>query len=789
MLLDIRHAFRSLSRTPFLAAAIVLTLAVGTGATAAVYTAVDAVLFRAPAGVQDPGTLVEIYTSQMNGGTHGASSYLDFASIAALPELSATAAVDDRDDAVLRFGSATAFRRVAAVTTNYWDVLGVTPRLGEWPDASAADAVVLSFDAWQALGGSLDMVGREIAMNDRRHVVAAIAPSGFRGLHIARVIDAWVPLPPDSANRGNRHLAVVGRLANGITLERLQSALTATAERLAETNPDTNRGTIRAPDAPRRFTAADYSRLSPGVRSQASLLSVILLGVTALLLLSACVNAGSLLLSRGIARRAELTIRTALGADRRRLVRQIVLESVLLVLAGAAGGLLVATWTAGSIPALFAPEHARLIEARIAPGVILVAFVAAGGAGVLCGLAPALLSTRALSLDVLRADPAAVGGRHAGAGLRTVLVAAQLAISTIFLIAAGLLTTAVNEALTIDRSWSVGTVVLASIETYDPSYREKASAPLRAARSVARAGWVAVPPMARTVTREFRIQRGPNHERIQLGVNFASPEYFGIVWIPVVEGRLFTRQDELKGANVAVVNDALAQRYFADRAVGRFLTDADGDRVEIVGVVRTRTYRAFEGTHEPMIYYPISRARSRGFFAVVRSHGGATTTQEDVVAALQGAAEATKLEVFTFDEHLARALVADRVLITVSAACGVMALVLALIGVYGVMADSINRRTREIGLRLALGAGPRHIVGTYASTALTPVVAGIVLGILGAAVVVQVGRSFVFGLPAMNLAIVGLVASGLTVSVLAALAAPIRRALRVNPLVALRERA
>jgi predicted permease len=753
-----------------------------------VYTAVDALLFRAPAGVQHPDTLVDIYTSQMNGGTYGDSSYPDFASIAALPELAAAAAIDERDEAMVRLGDGTVTRRVAAITVNFWDVLGIAPHVGSWPNGSAEPAAVLSFDAWQALGAHTDIVGREFTLDGQSHVVAAIAPSGFRGLHVARVVDAWIPLQPDLASRGNRRLAVVGRLAPGVGLDRLETALTAIAIRLAESYPDTNKGTIRSPDAPRRMTASGYSRLAPGVRAQTALLSTILLGVTGLLLVSACVNAGSLLLSRGIARRGELTIRTALGADRRRLMRQIVIESVILVVSGAAGGVLVAMWTSGSIPALFAPEHARLIDARIDPLVIIITLGAACLAGVVCGLAPAILSTRSLSLDVLRADPAAVGERHGGARLRMPLVAAQLAISTIFLIASGLLTSAVDDALAFDRFQAADGVVLASIETYDPSYREKASPLLRTVPSVSRAGWVAVPPMARAVKRPFHIQRGPNHERVELDVNFASPEYFGIVWIPVVDGRLFTSKDDLTGKNVVVVNEALAQRYFADRAVGQFLTGAEGERIEIVGVVRTRSYRAFEAAPEPMIYYPMSRASSRGFYGVVRSRDGAPSAPTDVIGTLRRAADATKLEVFTLDAHLARALATDRLIVTLSAACGAMALFLALIGVYGVMADLINRRTREIGLRLALGAAPRHIVGTYASTALWPVFAGVALGILGAATIVQVGRSLVYGLPAMDLVIVAMVAGGLSVSVLAALGAPIRRALRISPLVALRER-
>ncbi|PYR92692.1 MAG: hypothetical protein DMF84_12190 [Acidobacteria bacterium] len=791
MLHDCRQALRNLSRTPWLAAVIVVSLAVGTGANAAVYSAVDALLFRAPAGVTGPAALVDIYTSQTNGATYGSSSYADILSLTASAPLDAAAAIDERAETVLRAGGATINARIAAVSENFWDVLRVHPHLGQWPGEHQPQGVILGFDVWQAFGGQPDILGRVLSVGGRAYSIVAIAPPGFPGIHLDRVFGAWIPLNDDvrHSGRGIRRLKVIGRLAPDMSLEDLQASLNRTSQTLADNYPDTNRGTIRSAEEPRRFTAVRYSRLGPDVRSQAELLAAVLLGATCLLLLSACVNAGSLLLSRGIARRPELTIRMALGADRARLMRQLLVESLILAVSGAAAGLLVATWTAGAIPALFAPEHARLLDTRVQPLVMLITMTVGVAAGLLCGLAPAIQSTRSLSPDVLRGDPARVGDRHGGARLRMALVAAQLALSTIFLIESALLTKVVNSALSTARPQALDPFVIASIVSYHPAYRDAATLRLQRAPSVAGVGWAASPPLTRSARREFRIERGATSEWAEFDVNFATREYFEVMSIPLIDGRLFTHDDDVSGADVAIVNDALVQRYFPGAAVHHDLTDALGHTVEIVGVVRTQSYRAFEGSPQPMIYYPMSRSTALGFVAAIRAHSGAVGFEQEVLDALRLAGKVRQLDVSTFDEHISRGLAADRLIATLVATCGLIALGLAVIGVYGVMADTVRRRTREIGLRMALGAGPWHIIRTFVGATLTPAFAGVATGLLGAGMLVRIARSLVYGLPWIDARLIATVVAGLSLVIVAALVPPARRALRVSPLLAFRDQA
>jgi predicted permease len=787
---DLRDAVRSLANTPGLSAIIVVSLALGTGANAAVYSAVDALLFRPPAGVAQPETLVEVYTSQVSGATYGASSYADYRSFSALPRMESAAAIDERNETTIRIGDDAVNGRPAAVSDNFWDVLRVRLPHGEWAgDPNQPNVAIISFDLWQSFGHDPRILGRTILVGGQPYVVAGVAPARFRGTHLDRVIDVWIPLEKSAVDsgRGTRRLKVIGRLTSGTTAGQLQESLDATSRTLAETYPETNKGTIRSADEPRRFTAISYSRLDPSIRSQAGLLAAILFGATCLLLLSACVNAGSLLLSRGIARRLELTIKTALGAHRAMLIRQLLIEALLLAIAGAAAGALAAAWTAGIIPALFAPEHANLLDTRVHPAVVAITLGIGAVAGIVFGLTPAIVSTRSLSADMLRGDPARIGERHAGSRLRMTLVGAQLALSTIFLIESALLTKTLDAALTTDRSPFAGSLVIGSIESFDPGYRDAAVERLRRSQVITRVAWVAVPPLARASRREFRIEHGATTEFAEFDINFASPDYFAMMRLPIIEGRLFGQKDDAEQRTVAVVNEALEQRYFPQRAQGRVLTAADGTSVEIVGVVRTKSFRAFEGSPQPMVYYPMTRATARGFYAVVRAPDDSTEVAHELGSALRSIPNLRKLDVFTFDAHLSRALATDRMIVTLVAACGILALGLAMVGVYGVMTDLVRRRTRDIGLRMALGANSWQILRLFVGSTLSPAFIGVFFGLLGAAWLLQIARSLVYGLASIDAALALLVVAGLSLVIFAAVLPPARRALRISPLLALRE--
>jgi predicted permease len=788
VLQDLRLAPRALGRSPGLTAVIIVSIALGTGANAAVYSAVDALLFRGPAGVQDPSRLVDIYTSQITGASYGDSSYPDFASIvSAQTGLIGIGAIEDRDEVQVRYGTNAGLARLSAVTLGFWDLLSVRPAAGDW----RRPGVVISTTVWESLGRDPSIIGKSITLDGHAYPVAAIAPARFRGLHLDRVFDAWLPLDAGAdRGRGDRRLRIIGRLRSGASIDGVQSRLNTLAADLARAYPSTNVGTVHSPDEPRRLTVLRYSRIDPAARGRASLLGAILLGATVLLLLSACVNAGSLLLSRGLARRTELTIKTALGADRGRLVRAFLIESVLLALAGTAAGVLAATWTAGAIPALFAPDHASLIDTRVQRGVIAATLAIGALAGVVFGLIPALASTRALSPEALRGDASRVGEPSGASRLRMSLVAAQLALSTIFLVGSVLLSRAVERALQFDASAVAGSVAVATIEAYGGAeFRDAATARLTKMPTVSVVGWVATPPLARTVRQVFRIERDAVREPVEIDVNYASSGYFKAVHEPIVEGRLFSAEDEARGADTVIINEALAQRYFPGHAVGRTLIDGIGHTVRIVGVAQTRSYRAFGGPPRPMVFYPMTRYGARAFAAIVRlrSYVDARDATSAMRSEFEQSGTTRSLEVESFNDHLLQELAADRLTSMLIAACGVLALALAVVGVYGVMADLVRRRTREIGLRLALGAGPLHIAREVTGACAAPAITGIVAGISAAVLLARVARVFVFEVPPADVGTLALTTAGLSLVVLAAVAPSTVRALRVNPLSALRD--
>jgi len=412
-LLDLRYALRGLLRARLATTALVLSLALGAGANAAVFGLVDALLVRAPAGVIEPARLVTLQTSQFNGAAIGPTSYPDYVSVrAAATAFEGLAAVDDRILATVRVRDRLEPVRIAAVSEEFFALLGLGPSLGTLlgPGSGTEDipSAVISHALWDTLDRDEAIVGETLAIEERRYTIAGIGPERFRGLQLDAPCDVWIRLdaPAGDGDRGDRRLALLGRLRRGVGLEQAQAELDAAAVSLAERYPDTNRGTVSLPDEPRPIMVLRYSRLEPGRRRQMAMLSAVLLGTTTLVLLSACLNAGILLLTRATARRREVAVKVALGATMGRLVGQLLTESLLMAAIGGGLGLLFATWSVGAFPALFAPEHAELLDARVDGRSVAWTLAIVLGTGVACGVAPAVFARRSFDVQGLREDTA-----------------------------------------------------------------------------------------------------------------------------------------------------------------------------------------------------------------------------------------------------------------------------------------------------------------------------------------------------------------------------------------------
>ncbi|HEV2904570.1 MAG TPA: ABC transporter permease, partial [Pyrinomonadaceae bacterium] len=438
LLKDVRYAIRSLMKRPGSTAIAVITLALGIGANATIFSFVNGLLMRPLAGVERPERLVGIYTSDFSSGRYGTSSYLDYLDFRQQADAFTDIAADESGFLNLALPEGSERLKSAYVTSNYFDVLGVRAGLGRTlrsEDDTPGDAnpVVISHALWQRqFGADPAIVGRPVTLNNRAYTIIGVTPQSFQGLRLGAQPELFLPLTQESKAqaRGNRGLRITGRLRDGVTIEQAQAQIAAIADRLARAYPETNMGTLAQPDAPRPMSVVLEARIGPQQQEGVRLVSTLLLVVVGLVLLIACANVANLLLAWASSRRREIAIRLALGASRARLIRQLLTESILLALIGGVAGLVVGLWTADLIPGFFPPGEANGLDLSLDWRVLGFTGVVTLLTGVLFGLAPALQASRPDMVSSLKDEKGRVRGRMRF-GLRNVLVTAQIAISVL----------------------------------------------------------------------------------------------------------------------------------------------------------------------------------------------------------------------------------------------------------------------------------------------------------------------------------------------------------------------
>jgi predicted permease len=800
LLQDLRYAARTLARTPGWTAMAVLTLALGTGANTAVFGFVDALLFRPAPGVQAPGRVMAVFTSDFSSGPYGDTSYPDFVSIAAeVPAFESVAAEEDNLVAPIRIGTEVERVRVSRVSGGYFATLGVAAALGRpLGDADVAsgtaDVAVVSHDFWtRTFASQPSVLESTVTLNGRVVTIVGVAHPRFRGLDLGRAIDVWIPLIPPQAtpsSRGDRGYAVIGRLTPGSTRGDAQTQLTALAGRLAQAYPATNLGTLDRPRDPRPMVVAPATRISPEFRGQVLSLSAVLMGGVGLVLVLACANVASLLLARASARGREIAVRRALGAGSSRILRQLLTETALLAVVSAAAGLLVAAWTTDVLPSFLPPEQAALLDATPGWHVFVYALGVAALSAILVGVLPAIRSIRPALAPALRGHGGDLTDR-AGGRLRGLLVSAQVGIACVLLIGAGLLVQSVSHTFDADLGFPTKDALLLSVElpsTWQAAaggaYYEEARARVGALPGVESAGWVRTLTLARGGRRGFRPEgytARPGEDR-ELHVNHASSGYFETLRIPLRDGRTFTSADTAGAARVAVVNEALARRYFGGGAVGKQLTDSGGSVLRIVGVVGDVKHLTVVDPVPPMVYYPLPQEHSRRMTMVVRT-GAAPEAMADTarreLRALNG--EVAIFGTKTLRAHVQEALAGERLTASLLSVCGGLALVLAVVGLYGAIAYLVTRRTREIGVRIALGATPDRVVRLVVGHGLWIAGSGIVVGLVCAALVARTAPLALYGVTPLDPLTYGGVLLLLTLTAIVAAYVPARRAVRIDP--------
>jgi predicted permease len=798
---DLRYAARTLLRTPGWTSMALLTLALGTGANAAVFSFVDALLFKAAPGVHPQRPLVAVYTSDFSSGPWGGSSYPDYLSFkSATSAFASLAALDDSATATLRVGDDLQRVRVARVTAEYFETLGITPSNGRPiiaadTEPSAPPAAVIGDALWRrAFGSEPATVGTTTMLNGRAFTIVGVAPPRFTGIDAGRPIEVWTPLSTATdAGRGDRGLAVLGQLRDGVSVPEARAQLATLAGRLAREYPASNLGTLERPKEPRPFEVIPATRIAPEQRAQVARVAGVLMGGVGLVLLLACANVASLLLSRTTTRAREIAVRRALGASGGRLMRQLLTETAVLAFASTALAMIFAAWTADVLPSFFPPEQAAALD--VSPGLRVWTFALAlsGISAVLVGILPAVRAIRPPLAASLRGAAGDITERTASRS-RTVLVVAQVAIACVLLVTAALLAQSVSNQLHADFGFSTRRALLATVDVpgafgaeQGRVFYEQARARIAALPGVEDAAWGRTLPFAGGSRRGFRpdgyVRR--NGEDLELNYNIVSPGYFKTLGIPVLAGRGFTSGDQgnkEQSGQVVVVNEILAKRFFDDHAVGRGMTDSAGNVLEIVGVVRSGKFRTVTEDAPPIVYYPLGQFYSPRMSLIVRAGIAPERLAEGVRREVRAASgEVPVFRIVTLRAHVEEVLSAERLSASLVTACGVLSALLAIVGLYGAVAYLVTRRTREIGVRVALGAQPRHVVTMVVKHGLGLAIAGIGIGLVAAVGFATLLRSMLYGVSPASPLTHSAVAVVLTIVATIAAYVPARRAVRIDP--------
>lgn len=798
LIADVRYAVRTLRRSPGLITTVVLTLALGIGATAAVFSLIDATLLR-PLSVHEPERLVRVEVVREGGATSAIFSYPRYTDFREGVGVLSGVAAYGWGEVGLSTGGSAEVATTNLVSGNYFATVGLRPAAGRLIsplDDRAGDpapVAVLSHALWKLrFGADPGVIGSTVQLNGQGVTIVGVAPQGFGGLEKGSPIDLWLPIAlypqlSPGANiydRGRRvWLAVFGRLAPEVTREQAEAAVRGLPARLPEE--------LAFLGAPRAVLLHPLTGLAIGSRGETAAFLALLLGAAGLVLLIAAVNVASMLLARATTRQREIAIRLAMGAGRGRIARQLLTESLLLSLLGAVAGVSLAIWLVEFIPALLplpVPVDA-VLSLRLLAFVLLLAL----GTGILFGMAPALKAARITLTPALRQAPERGGGRTR---LRSVLVVGQVSMALVLLVSAGLFVRAVREALAVDLGFEPSGVLTARIDLaphdYDAAGREafyrELLARAEALPGVESAGLAAIVPLGGQSMQSYVSisQPRPSEGDPESSYNVVDPDYFGTMRIPLVAGRAFADSDQ-GGAAAAVINETFSHRIFPgqDPLGKRFYTA--GQEVEVVGVARDGKYHDLWEDPQPHFYLTYGGEPWDEMTLHVRTGSDPSRLIPQVRAAVEEIDPHVALyNVSTFDEMIGRRITPQRTGAAAIGALGLTGLVLAAVGLYGLLSYAVGRRTHELGVRLALGARPERVLRMVLRQGLSLALAGIAVGIVAALAATRLLESLLFGvspLDPLTFALVTLLLAG--VATLASFL-PARRATRVDPMVALR---
>ncbi len=795
---DVRLALRSLTRTPVLTAVVVATLALGIGANTAIFSVVDGILLR-PLPFPESEELVGVWAdfTERGGPEREWLSYPNFADLREqATSLESLAVYQGWAPTLTDDGEAERLLGAQISAGMFAGVLGVNPLIGrpfraEEAVPGAEGVVLLSHGLWRSrFGASLDVVGRSLSLDGEPHTVVGVMPEGFRPPFV-RDADVWRPLRMNagsSCGRGCINLRSVGRLAEGASLARARSELEGLSDRLREQFPAANAGTSFYPVS-----------LREDLVGEARTPLWLLLGAVGFVLLIACVNVANLLLARGAARKGQVAVRAALGAGRGRIAREVLVESLVLAGLGGAVGVGLAYWGTDLLVAMAPDGIPRIHEVTVDPRVLAFTVVVTVAAGLLFGFLPALTASRTDLRESLAGEGR--GGDDAAVGRRTRegLVTIQIALALVLLVGAGLLVRTLQSLDSADLGYEPAGVLTLSLNLPPGRYAEGPDRTafyarlldrLRSLPDVESTGAVSSLPLSGFDSDvDFLVegQAPPPPDRPQtVWIRPVTPEYFRTMGIEVVEGRGIEEGDAPGSPRVVVVNESFAERHFPDRnpvglRIGPGGSD-DPDWYEIVGVVENVKHFGIREAEPPAAYFSHGQIPFTSMFVAARTGGDPEALVPSVrgaIADLDPGLAASRIE--PMSSVVRDALARERFTAALLGLFAALALVLASVGIYGVVSYGVSRRRREIGIRIAVGAEPLRVAGVMLREGALMAAAGIGGGLLGALVVSRLLEGLLYGVaptdPTTFVATAGLLAG----VALAATWIPAWRASRVEP--------
>jgi predicted permease len=803
---DVRHALRALARSPGFTLVAVLTLAIGIGGNSAMFTFVNAIAFQPLVGIRDAQDLVWLSTRFEERRQLAGMSYPDVRDVR-----SGTSAVFSGvaafDRLPFNMGSGEEPRRIQGhiVTANYFDVLGVRAEAGrlfggeEDGPPGAHPVAVISDRLWQSqFGGSPSIVGAAVVLNGHTFTVIGVASPGFAGPQLGEGADVWVPIsmaraadPQGGArleDRAENRFTTMARLRPGVGREAAQAAV-ATVRR-AITEADT-------PLIPRgeAVVSPAGSGLGPESVPEAVPMLVLLMAVTGLVLMIACANVANLLLARTAARTREIAVRVAIGANRGRIIRQFLTESLVLASLGGVAGLMLAAWSAELLRALIDAGDLDALRVRADASVLFFTLGATAGTALLFGLAPALQGSRT---DLLPAMRDGAGGTRRSRS-QTFFVVAQLTLSLVLLAAAGLFIGAIRRAASTDIGMDPRNVVAVSfdvvLQNYAPdrrtAFREQLADRIGGLPGVENATVANLVPLSGVMYGTSLSAEGDAEAGSTTYMNGVAPGFFSTLRIPLLRGRDFTRTDGASAAPVVILNEIAARMLWpGQQALGRRVrVGGQGEPLrEVVGIARVSKYDEPSEDARPFVYLPLAQqSLTSQTTLLARVSGDAPATIAAIREEIRRMDSTLPLfDLTTIENYVQERLDKQRGISRILTAFGALALVLAAIGLYGVMAYTVSLRSREIGIRVALGEEPARLLRSVVYDGLRLAALGLGFGALLAVPVGFLVQGGVFGVLAIDVPTFATSATLLLATAIVASLQPARRAARLDPLTALR---